>query len=368
MRLALLALMSSLLAPMATAHEVTPGIANFQLFESKLHIQFRINAEAILAGINLDGLDDTNEAPGAGEYDALRALQGEALERMIEARFDHMLGRVHVTLDDQPAPLTLQQVDVETVHTIELARAATILATVPADASQVMTLTWPSGYGTLILRQNGVEVPYTGTLQGGASSGPIPLKGGELPSAIDALTQYIPVGFDHILPKGLDHILFVLGLFFLSLRMRALIWQISAFTVAHTVTLAAGALGWVNLPGSLVEPLIAASISFIAIENILAKGLTPWRPVVVFGFGLLHGLGFASVLGEFGLPEQQFLPALLGFNIGVELGQLTVITVAYLGVGVWFGKKPWYRRVVAIPASVVIALIGAYWVVERVFF
>ena len=91
-----------------------------------------------------------------------------------------------------------------------------------------------------------------------------------------------------------------------------------------------------------------------------------WRPLVVFGFGLLHGLGFASVLSEFGLPQGQFIPALLGFNVGVELGQLTVIAMAFLAVGLWFGRKGWYRPAIAVPASAVIALVGAYWFVERV--
>jgi len=242
-----------------------------------------------------------------------------------------------------------------------------LTALLPAGAT-ALTLHWPEGYGTLVLRQNGVSAPYTGTLQGGAQTEAIPLAGGTVLSSWGAFVQYIPVGFDHILPKGLDHILFVLGLFFLSTRLSALLWQISAFTLAHTVTLAAGALGWVDVPASVVEPLIAASICFIAVENILARGLTPWRPVVVFGFGLLHGLGFASVLGDFGLPESQFIPALLGFNVGVELGQITVIALAFLAVGAWFGAKPWYRARIAVPASCVIAIIGAYWVVERVFF
>ena len=149
--------------------------------------------------------------------------------------------------------------------------------------------------------------------------------------------------------------------------MRPLVWQISAFTLAHTVTLALGAMGWVNVPGSIVEPLIAASIVYVAVENIFAKGLNPWRPFVIFGFGLLHGLGFASVLGEFGLPDGQFIPALIAFNIGVELGQLTVIALAFLAVG-WFARKSWYRAGIAIPASCIIAAVGAYWCVERVFF
>lgn len=164
----------------------------------------------------------------------------------------------------------------------------------------------------------------------------------------------------------MDHILFVLGLFFLSTRLGPLIWQVSAFTLAHTVTLALGALGWVNVPGSIVEPLIAASIVYVAVENVLTSGLSPWRPVVIFGFGLLHGLGFASVLGDFGLPAGQFIPALIGFNVGVEVGQLTVIAIAFVLVG-WAIKRSWYRQAIAVPASCVIAAVGAYWFVERVF-
>jgi len=93
----------------------------------------------------------------------------------------------------------------------------------------------------------------------------------------------------------------------------------------------------------------------------------PWRTAVVFGFGLLHGLGFASVLGDIGLEPKRFVTDLVGFNIGVELGQLTVISGAFLSVGLWFGRKDWYRTVIAIPASTAIAIVGGYWFVERVF-
>ncbi|MFC6586423.1 HupE/UreJ family protein [Sulfitobacter pacificus] len=201
-------------------------------------------------------------------------------------------------------------------------------------------------------------------------------------SASEALVSYIPVGFDHILPQGLDHILFVLGLFLLSTRWGPLLWQVTAFTLAHTVTLALGAMGWVTIPGSIVEPLIAASIVYVAVENIFMRGLSTWRPLIVFGFGLLHGLGFASVLGEFGLPEGQFIPALIGFNVGVELGQLTVIAMAaaliWLSVRAANAAKidgeegavrsyPVMFRAVSVTGSLLIAIIGAWWVVERVF-
>jgi len=206
---------------------------------------------------------------------------------------------------------------------------------------------------------------YTGLLSGGEISPPITAGGGTSEGGWQSFARYIGVGFDHIIPKGLDHILFVLGLFFLSARLGPLLWQVSAFTLAHTVTLALGALGWVNVPAQIVEPLIAASIVYVAVENIVSDGLSRWRTALIFGFGLLHGLGFASVLGEFGLPTAQFIPALIGFNIGVELGQLAVIAAAFLLVGLWFRDEPWYRRFIAIPASLCIAAVGAFWVIER---
>jgi HupE / UreJ protein len=233
------------------------------------------------------------------------------------------------------------------------------------EGAQEVVFAWDAAFGTLVLRQQGVDKPYDGYLEAGAASDPIALAGGGQVGQLQTFFDYIPVGFDHIVPKGLDHILFVLGLFFLSTRLGPLLWQISAFTLAHTVTLALGALGYVSIPGAIVEPIIAASIVFVAVENIFSTGLTRWRPYVVFAFGLLHGLGFASVLGEFGLPEGAFLPALIGFNLGVEFGQLAVILVAYLTVGLWFGAKEWYKPYVANVASAAIAMVGAFWVVER---
>lgn len=180
------------------------------------------------------------------------------------------------------------------------------------------------------------------------------------------LVLYTKLGFEHILPKGLDHILFVLALFLASTRLRPLLIQVSAFTLAHTLTLGLAATGWVRAPADLVEPLIAASIAWVAAENLMFTGMTRWRPAVVFGFGLFHGLGFASVLLELGLPENQLLPALLAFNVGVELGQLAVILAAWILLHRWF-TKPWYRRRVVQPASLAIAITGGWWAIERVF-
>jgi hypothetical protein len=121
------------------------------------------------------------------------------------------------------------------------------------------------------------------------------------------------------------------------------------------------------VPASVVEPLIALSIVYVGIENVVGRGNLRYRTALVFAFGLLHGLGFASVLGEFGITASHFVAALLGFNVGVEFGQLAVILGAFLLVGFWFGQREWYRARIAIPASLIISAIGAWWSIERVF-
>lgn len=177
--------------------------------------------------------------------------------------------------------------------------------------------------------------------------------------------QYLDLGFHHIVPEGTDHILFVLGLFLLSTRLKPLLIQVTAFTVAHSITLGLSLYGVFRLSPLIVEPLIALSIALVAVENICTPELKPWRPFVVFGFGLMHGLGFAGVLTSLGLPHRDFALALVTFNTGVELGQLTVIAAAFLIVG-WWRKKKWYRQAIVIPASALIAAIGIFWTVQRV--
>ena len=174
---------------------------------------------------------------------------------------------------------------------------------------------------------------------------------------------FIKAGFEHIIPQGLDHILFVLGLFFSSLKFRSLIIQVTAFTLAHSITLALAAVGVVKLQLSLVEPLIFLSIVWVAIENTMFKQTTKWRPLVIFGFGLLHGLGFAALLTQYGLPKDNFISLLLAFNVGVELGQLAVLIMAFILVRAIF-RKSQNKNQLKIPASIIIGLVGLYWFVD----
>lgn len=176
---------------------------------------------------------------------------------------------------------------------------------------------------------------------------------------------YGKLGFLHILPFGLDHILFVIGLCLLSNHVKTIAWQATAFTVAHSITLALSLKGIIAVPPAIVEPLIALSIAFIAVENILFKELHAWRILVIFGFGLIHGMGFASSLNEIGLPRNQFIESIIAFNLGVEAGQLAIILFVYSVLVRLFGQKIWYRKRIVFPLSGAIALLAMYWTVER---
>ena len=176
---------------------------------------------------------------------------------------------------------------------------------------------------------------------------------------------FIKAGFEHIIPQGLDHILFVLGLFFSTLKLRSLILQVTAFTFAHSITLALAALGFVNLQLSVVEPLIFLSIVWVAFENTFFKKTTKWRPLVVFSFGLLHGLGFATLLTEYGLPKDNFISLLLAFNVGVEFGQFAVLLAAFILVRLIYLKTK-YKNQLKIPASIMIGCTGLFWFIESI--
>ncbi len=238
--------------------------------------------------------------------------------------------------------------------------------------SEARSLTFSSGMdsGTWIFRARtpGGARAEPQFLNGRETSRPVALGSPEAPQTrVQVFRRFLGLGFTHILPEGTDHILFVLGIFLLSVRWKPMLIQVTAFTVAHTITLGLTMYGLISLRPTIVEPLIALSIVYVAVENVLTSKLTPWRPAVVFCFGLLHGMGFASVLREIGLPRSEFVTALFSFNLGVECGQLSVLVGAFLLLGLPFREKPWYRARIVVPGSVVIAAIGLIWFIQRAF-
>lgn len=173
------------------------------------------------------------------------------------------------------------------------------------------------------------------------------------------------IGFRHIVPLGLDHILFVLALFLGGREMKTLLIQTGLFTLAHSVTLALSTFGFLSLSPRIVEPLIALSIGIVGLENVLgSSGVSRSRAVAVVLFGLLHGLGFAGVLAETPLGQGQKLAALLLFNVGVELGQIFVLLASLL-LSLPFKDAAHYRRRVQKPLSLVLVVTGLVWAVLR---
>ena len=362
------------LAP-ARAHEIQASVADIDVSGGRVVLDVRTGVETWLAGISPD-VGDTDASPQAAEYDRLRSLPAEELEARIRDFAPRIVEAFDVAVTDGvqhrgSATLELTEIEVEPVGDVELGRTTRLRLEAPMPLTDItiptaVTVRLDPSLGDLILRGTGENQAYGEYLQAGTPSQEIAVSGVTQRGAGEVFVQYLGVGFEHILPLGLDHILFVIGLFLLQPRVRPLLWQVTAFTLAHSVTLALGALDIVRVPGSIVEPLIALSIVYVCVENIVSSKLHAWRPLVIFAFGLLHGLGFASVFEEYGIPEGQFLSALAAFNIGVEIGQLTVIAACFLAVGLWFRNKDWYRSAISIPASMVIAAIGLYWSVTRV--
>ncbi|MEP2262750.1 MAG: HupE/UreJ family protein [Paracoccaceae bacterium] len=339
---------------------------DLELSGATANMRIEWTIESPVAGLDLDGITDTNASENADEYDRLRALDPAALEEAFRAMWPELQEKFTIQVGESAILPELTGVEVPVDEDVELARTSvvTLSATLPEGDTPVV-VGWTPDLGPLIVRQINVDNGYQDFLASGDLTDPIPRSGGSAQSFTQALTSYIGVGFDHIIPKGLDHILFVLGLFFLAYKIGPLLWQVTAFTLAHTVTLALGAMEVITLDANIVEPLIAASIVYVGIENVFARRLVPWRPLVVFCFGLLHGLGFASVLQDFGLGADYFVAKLIGFNVGVEVGQLAVIAATFLAFGLLFGKASWYHRRIAVPVSLGISAIAFFWVLER---
>ena len=362
-----------LLSTQGAADVVRPALVEISLnTDGTYRIEVRASIEALLTGINAN-YKNTQDSPMADAYDALRVLSKQELEKAFtpfKARFTEI---VELRFDGEPAPLRITGLDIPEPGYTKVPRISLIVLEGQADRSaSVVDWYYPASFGDNAVRVRQVDEvnekwhwSQWQWLRDDQRSEPFSLT--EVFTKVSVwkmVTTYLVSGFEHILPKGLDHILFIIGIFLLSLHLRPLLWQVTMFTVAHTITLGLAMAGYISLPDNIVEPLIALSIAYIGLENIWHKSLHKSRLALVFAFGLLHGMGFASVLKEFGMPDEDFLTALISFNVGVELGQLTIIMLAFAVVG-WLRHREYYRYAVIIPGSLAIMVTGLYWTVDR---
>ena len=301
---------------------------------------------AKLEALSVDPLPSRSAATTAERGLRLDALSATLLAHVTIA-FDGQI----IALDAEPATLT------------DTGQATIRLTGIsPAGAR---TLTWSSSlvygsYPLAVRTPDGREIVQW--LQAQERSQPVALAGAARGHAI---MRGVRLGFTHILPNGIDHILFVVGLFLLSTRRAQLLAQVTAFTLAHSITLGLSLYGIFSIPARIVEPLIALSVAYVGVENLLTSKLHPWRVVIVFCFGLLHGLGFAEALASLHLSRPEMLSTLVSFNLGVEGGQLTVIALAALAMAVAARVNAGWRRPVTALSSGAIGFIGLFWTIQR---
>jgi hydrogenase/urease accessory protein HupE len=370
----LFAVVLLLVSHAAAADVVKPALIEVSVFsEGRYRVEIRASIEALLTGINAQ-YQDTTQAPTAEEYDRLRELESDELLQAFKPFRQRMLEAVELRFDGDLARSTVADVSIPVPGYTKVPRISVIVleGEVPRGAKSLVFY-YPAAFGDSAVRVRQVDEAneqwhWSGWqwIREDRPSKPFSLT--EVfspPTTWDIVVEYVTAGFDHIVPRGLDHILFVFGLFLFSMHMRPLLWQVTMFTIAHSITLALAMTGVVELPARVVEPLIALSIAYVGIENLWHRKLHKSRLALVFGFGLLHGLGFASLLSDFGMPDDAFFTALVAFNVGVEFGQLAILLFAFVTVGLWFGNKPYYRTLVVMPGSLLISAIGLYWAWER---
>ena len=369
-----IAILSLILTFPLAADVVRPALVEISLYTSgKVEIEIRASIEALLTGIN-GRYRNTQEAPNAEQYDHYRKMQAAELSQAFEAFKPRFIEGVDLKLDDQSLELQFESVEIPEPGYTKVPRISVLKLVSQADRRHKQ-LTWyyPMRFGDHATRVRQVDEENNKWhwsdhqwLKKDVYTQPYALDHIFTRQSFTQVFQtYTGAGFQHIVPRGVDHILFVLGIFLLSATLRPLLYQVTMFTVAHSITLSLAMLGVFSLPAQVVEPLVALSIAYIGIENVFKPELHRSRLWIVFGFGLLHGLGFASLLSEFGMPRDDFALALISFNVGIELGQLAIIMMAFLLLSLWFRDKQLYRRLVVLPASVIIGVTGLFWFWQR---
>lgn len=353
-----------------------PAIVSLEFTQNgEVKVLIQTNLESLIAGID-SSHDDTDDSPQTQRYNLLRTLPAKQLTNEFEFVAESIISQFNLAFDGIKSDLSWVKLDIPKVGNLDNSRLSElhlIASIAPANQQTNQQVTWqyPQAFGDNVVHFYYDKTPKQKTshwLTKGTTSPQFELNTAFTSKAFTQVaTEYTVLGFQHIVPKGLDHILFVLGLFLLSVKLRPLLLQVTAFTLAHSITLGLTIYDLISLSPSIVEPLIALSIVSVGMENVFVKELKPRRVVIVFLFGLLHGMGFAGVLSGLGLPESDFVTALIFFNIGVEAGQLSVIAMAFLCVFWLLKNQQRYRQWVVVPVSVVISLIGLFWTYERLF-
>ena len=356
----------------AISHEIRPSIADYKIEENILYFDIRLNAELILSGIDASNITDTNSSPLSATYDDLRSLTRENLKILLIESWDDIQSKINLNINEVSTKFELVDINIEANRDFEISRDSILYLKYELDEDdEFLTFKWSEKYGPIIIREiNELKKEddlYTEYLQAGLQTDKIFIKSENTQSIFKSIINYFILGIQHIIPKGLDHILFIVGLFFFSVTLRPLLIQVTMFTIAHSITLIFVSVSYINVNPLIVEPIIALSIAYVGIENIFKEYVKEYlRYIIIFFFGLLHGLGFALVLSDIGYQSSKLILNLISFNLGIEAAQIFIILFLYILLGIKFSNKKYYRYIFQVPVSLFIALVGIYWFFERI--
>ena len=354
------------------SHEIRPSIADYKIEENILYFDIRLNAELILSGIDASNITDTNSSPLSATYDDLRSLTRENLKILLIESWDDIQSKINLNINEVSTKFELVDINIEANRDFEISRDSILYLKYELDDDdEFLTFKWSEKYGPIIIREiNELKKEddlYTEYLQAGLQTDKIFIKSENTQSIFKSIINYFFLGIQHIIPKGLDHILFIVGLFFFSVTLRPLLIQVTMFTIAHSITLIFVSVSYINVNPLIVEPIIALSIAYVGIENIFKQYVKEYlRYIIIFFFGLLHGLGFALVLSDIGYQSSKLILNLISFNLGIEAAQIFIILFLYILLGIKFSNKKYYRYIFQVPVSLFIALVGIYWFFERI--
>tara|TARA_B100000902_G_scaffold6642_1_gene8582 strand:+ start:791 stop:1963 length:1173 start_codon:yes stop_codon:yes gene_type:complete len=354
------------------SHEIKPSIIDYKIEENNILLNIRLNAELILSDIDASKITDTNSSSFSDIYDSLRLLTEDKLRELFIKSWTDIQSKINFNINDETRKLEFLDLVIETNKNFEISRESIVYLkfSINEDA-EFFTFKWDEKFGPIIIREiddlKDDDDLYTEYLQSGLKTDKIFIKERNVKSIFKSIVDYFILGIQHIIPKGLDHILFIVGLFFFSVNLRPLLIQVTMFTIAHSITLIFVTVSFININPLIVEPIIALSIAYVGIENIFKKYVKEYlRYFIIFFFGLLHGLGFALVLSDIGYQSSKLILNLISFNLGIEAAQILIILFLYFVIGVTFSNKKYYKYIFQIPVSLFIALVGIYWFFDRI--
>lgn len=346
------------------ADVLKPALAETTIYDEKVEIHLSLSLEAALSGISTN-LKNTQNAPNEEKYQELRVLQPAQLLEVFEANKDNFLSNIAFYIDGKSHTPILETIHIDEVGYTKRSRKSELVLFINAPVHASIGWEYSEQYGDSAFRFRFYQEDVYNWSAWQIVSDKLSIDITDIKplSAFENAAKFAYTGFYHVIPLGLDHILFIIVMTLSAINFLKTVVLVSSFTLAHTITLALATFGVVVVNTTLVEILIAASIGLVALENLFAKYNHKRQIIVVFIFGLLHGLGFATMLKSF--IEDNFVSSLIGFNIGVEIAQIIIVALVLLVL--FIVKSIGIRqKIITLPTNIAVLIVALIMVFERI--